>query len=148
MRGFAAGQILVTIMLINLNLRTIAKFLRDEPEPSRTAFAKSPSSHAEIASGMTCIRRPPPAIRSSTSKNEASWNHRSGPKRAALSNTAHRHPPPQTEESNALKIGHFRHLTGQGTGSCPRSWISTDDRAENNETLPRILRSVSLSGSS
>jgi hypothetical protein len=31
-RGFAAGQILVTIMLINFNLRTIAKFLRDEAE--------------------------------------------------------------------------------------------------------------------
>ncbi len=31
-RGFAAGQILVTIMLINFNLRTIAKFLRDEFE--------------------------------------------------------------------------------------------------------------------
>jgi hypothetical protein len=31
-RGFAAGQILVTIMLINFNLRTIAKFLRDEVE--------------------------------------------------------------------------------------------------------------------
>jgi uncharacterized protein (UPF0147 family) len=28
----AAGQILVTIMLINFNLRTIAKFLRDEVE--------------------------------------------------------------------------------------------------------------------
>ena len=31
-RGFAAGQILVTIMLINFNPRTIAKFLRDEVE--------------------------------------------------------------------------------------------------------------------
>ena len=31
-RGFAAGQILVTIMLINFNLRAIAKFLRDEVE--------------------------------------------------------------------------------------------------------------------
>jgi len=31
-RGFTAGQILVTIMLINFNLRTIAKFLRDEVE--------------------------------------------------------------------------------------------------------------------
>ena len=40
-RGFAAGQILVTIMLINFNLRTIAKFLRDE-----------------IASGTTPRQRP------------------------------------------------------------------------------------------
>ena len=31
-RGFAAGQILVTIMILNFNLRTIAKFLRDEVE--------------------------------------------------------------------------------------------------------------------
>ena len=31
-RGFAAGQILVTIVLINFNLRTIAKFLSDEVE--------------------------------------------------------------------------------------------------------------------
>ena len=29
-RGFAAGQILVTIMLINFHVRTIAKFRRDE----------------------------------------------------------------------------------------------------------------------
>jgi hypothetical protein len=32
MRGFAAGQILVTIMVISFNLRTIGKFLRDEVE--------------------------------------------------------------------------------------------------------------------
>ena len=31
-RGFAAGQILISIMLIKFNLRTIAKFLRDEVE--------------------------------------------------------------------------------------------------------------------
>jgi hypothetical protein len=31
-RGFAAGQILVTVMILNFNLRTIAKFLRDEVE--------------------------------------------------------------------------------------------------------------------
>jgi hypothetical protein len=31
-RGFVAGQILMAIMLINFNLRTVAKFLRDEVE--------------------------------------------------------------------------------------------------------------------
>ena len=31
-RGFAAGQILVTVMLVNFNLRTIAKFVSDQGE--------------------------------------------------------------------------------------------------------------------
>jgi hypothetical protein len=41
MRGFAAGQILVTIMVISFNLRSIAKFLRDEVEAGA-----GPSSHS------------------------------------------------------------------------------------------------------
>ena len=130
-RGFAAGQILVTIMLINFNLRTIAKFLRDE-----------------IASGTTPRQRPPRATRFSTSQPEANSNHRFEPQPPTHSNTAERHPPPQTEEFTAPTTGRVRQLTGHFAERRPSSPSRSHIRAREDETLPRFLRSVSLSGGS
>jgi prophage maintenance system killer protein len=115
---------------------------------SRTAFAQSLSSGAGTVSGTTRTRRPPHAIRSSIPQNAASWNYRFELKKHRLSDTAARHPPPQTGQSNAPMTGRVRQLTRKSTDRCSPGLVQIDDRAGNDETLPRILRSVSLSGSS
>jgi len=130
-RGSAGGQTLVTIMLINFNLRPIAKFLRDE-----------------VASRTTPIRKAPRATRSSTSQPAANSNHRFEPEQRRSSNTAKRHPPPQTEESTAPKTGRVRHLTDYFAERRPPSPFWSHVRARKEETLPTFLRSTSLSGSS
>lgn len=53
---------------------------RSKLSPSRTAFALTPSSGDEIASGTTPTQRSPRATRSSTSQPAANSNHRFEPK--------------------------------------------------------------------
>ena len=132
-RGSAGGQTLVTIMLINFNFnrRPIAKFLRDE-----------------VASRTTPTRKPPRATRSSISQPSANSNHRFEPEQRRSSNTAKRHPPPQTEESTAPKTGRVRHLTDYFAERRPPSPFWSHIRARKEETLPTFLRSASLSSSS
>ena len=114
--------------------------------PSRTVFALTPSSGDEIASGTTPTQRPPRETRSSTSPPAANSNHRFEPKPPTHFNTAKRHPPPQTEEFTAPTTGRVRPLTGNFAERRPLSPFQSHIRARKDETLPRFLRSVPLSG--
>ncbi len=87
----------------------------------------------ETVCGTTATRRPARSIRFSTSRNEASWNHRFEPKKHKLPHTAERHPPPQTEESDACTTGRVRQLPRHVADRCSPSlfqadWASPDQR--------------------
>ena len=139
-----------TIMIIAFNLRTIAKFLRDEVE----AEAEQDRVHTDaivrrrnrIWDNMYTKTTARDSILDIAEQGELESPLRS--EETQLSDTAVRHPPPHTGQSNAPTTGRVGQVMSKGTDQHSHSWNATISGTRNDETLPRILRRVSLSSSS